>query len=53
MGFDYEYACPKCGTPYIGEIDDWSSELNIECEECGCNFHISAEIIIDVTEEEN
>ena len=48
---DYTHECPNCGSEYCGEIDSDSNvdEKDFQCEDCGENYHIFAEIEISVT----
>jgi transcription elongation factor Elf1 len=50
LNWDYEFDCPKCGETYGGEVDQDSGKdkQNIKCDECGCEFIVKAQAIIDI-----
>ncbi len=44
----YEVECPKCGTPYVKDLEDDNDEYEMDCEDCGCRFSVFAEVSVDV-----
>jgi transcription elongation factor Elf1 len=50
MTASYEHTCPECGTTYCEDfdIDNEMDEKDIKCEECGEEYHVLAEIEVNV-----
>jgi len=51
MGLTFEYSCPKCGTTYVGDMEDGHAEKHFEqrCDSEGCDAHFRVSAIVDIS----